>query len=274
VNTLALDKDWRARNESVLANFAVSPKCMSGPLADLQSQSWPSPPLLARRVLHVQNRQTWVAGPEHPLVEELRGPLRGTEPLRAVVSYLPWQEQLGRSAVADELFLRVLSEAAKGAKDRPPLSGRWGLLYPAAKDVKADERPVLAAASRSMVPNAASQVQGRQIRAYVLDLRGKTPPPADLFETTNTVKTIEARVGAKSPLLILGDSPVLDQWKWLALDRPHQRSPRPGVLWWPDNLLPPSTGSQLRLMQFFTDWNISLGELPQEANNEDRKHEP
>ena len=48
--------------------------------------------------------------------------------------------------MADELFLRLLTETAKGAKDRPPLDGRWCLLYPAAKEIKADERPVLAAA--------------------------------------------------------------------------------------------------------------------------------
>jgi len=166
------------------------------------------------------------------------------------------------------LFLRILSEAAQGAKGRPPLSGRWLLLYPAAKDVKADERPVLAAAARSAVSNVAGRADGQEIRAYVLDLRGKTPPPADFFETTGIMRTVEARIGATRALLILGDSPLLDRWKWLELDRPHRRSPRPGVFWWPDSSLLPSTDSQLRLMQFFTDWNISLGELPQEASNE------
>ena len=33
------------------------------------------------------------------------------------------------------------------------------------------------------------------------------------------MKTIEARIGTQSPLLILGDNPILDTWKWLELDR-------------------------------------------------------
>jgi hypothetical protein len=271
VNTLTLDKDWRAANERIVANFAVLPKCMGGPLADLASQSWPLPPRFSRRALEVMNRQTWIAGPEHPLVEEIRSPSKGSESFRAVVSYLPWQRQLGRSGVADELFLRVLSEAARGAKGRPPLDGRWLLLYPPAKTLKAEERPVLAAASKSRVPDGVSQ--GQKTHAYVLDLRGKTPPPADFFGTTESIRTAEARVGERTPLLILGDSPLLDHWKWLKLDRPHGCSPRPGVVWRPDSSLPPSMDSQLRLMQFFTEWNISLGELPREVRNEDRKDE-
>ena len=84
--------------------------------------------------------------------------------------------------MADELFLRLLTETAKGAKDRPPLDGRWRLLYPAAKEIKADERPVLAAAMKSAETDVGGEAESREIRGYVLDLRGKTPPPADFFE--------------------------------------------------------------------------------------------
>ena len=106
----------------------------------------------------------------------------------------------------------------------------------------------------------------------MLDLRGAAPP-ADLFERSS-FKTAEGRISTTVPLLILGDHALLDASKWLKLARGHYRSPRPGVLWWPDNSLPPSLESQLRLMQLFTQWNVFLGEPPKEADNENRKNEP
>ena len=273
INVLALETDWSDTNETVIRKLILSPKHMSGPLADLQSQNWPLPPLFYRRSLEVVNRQTWIAGPDHPLVEEIRSPQRGVESWRTVFSYLPWQRLLGRSEVADELFLRLLAETAKGAPGRRPLEERWLLLYPAMKDVKPDERPVLAAALTSAVVNGGREPRDREIHAYVLDLRGKIPSSADLSERIDALASIENRIGVPLPLLILGDNAILDHWKWLELDRRNHRSPRPGVLWWPDNSLPPSRESQLRLMQLFTDWNLSLGNTPREACNEDRKHE-
>ena len=71
---------------------------------------------------------------------------RGADSLRMVLSYLPWQEQLGRCEMADVLFLRLLTETARARRGRPPLDCGWRLLYPPAKDIKAAERPVLAAA--------------------------------------------------------------------------------------------------------------------------------
>jgi hypothetical protein len=110
----------------------------------------------------------------------------------------------------------------------------------------------------SRTPAAA---QDTRVLAYVLDLRGNTPPPDDLFERPE-IKAVERRAGAAAPLLILGDHAVLDAWKWLKLDRGHHRSEQPGVLWWPDCSLPPSRKDQLRLMQQFTEWNVFLGEVP------------
>ena len=137
----------------------------------------------------VMNRQTWIAGPEHPLVEEIRGPRKGMDAWHTAFSYLPWQEQLGRAEAADELFLRLLKETAKGAKDRPALDGRWCLLYPAAKEINVAERPVLAAAMKSVETDVGPQSESPKIRGYVLDLRGKTPPPSDLLETGGPVRT-------------------------------------------------------------------------------------
>ena len=263
INVLVLDADW-FRNNNTFRKIAILPKHTAGALADLQTQQWALPPVFCQHVVRILNRQTWLAGPEHPLVEELRSPEKGVESLRTVFSYLPWPEQLGRSEMADQLLLRLLKETAKGADKRSPLDGRWFLLYPAAKEIKADERPVLAAAMKSAATDVGAETESRKIRAYVLDLRGKTAPPSDLFDGTGAMKAIEARIGVQSPLLILGDNPILDTWKWLELDRPNHRSPRPGVLWCSDSPLPPSTDSQLRLMQLFTEWNIPLDDIPQE----------
>ena len=264
INVLALKTDWFAGNENSNRKIVISPKHALGPLADLRGQTWSLPPAFHQRVLCISNRQTWIAGPEHPLVEEIRSQQKGSESLRTVFSYLPWQQQLGRTEMADELFLRLVTETAKGAKDRLPLSGRWSLLYPPAKDIKTNDRPVLVAAMKSIVENVGNEAESPAIRAYVLDLRGRPSLPLDFFDGAGAIKTIKAQIGTHSPLLILGDNLILDTWKWLELDRRHHRSLRPGVFWWPDSSLPPSIDSQLRLMQLFTEWNISLEDNSQE----------
>jgi hypothetical protein len=270
INVLALEENWFDCNETANRDVFVSPKQAIGLLTDLQAANWSLPPTFRQNVLRVSNRQTWIAGPEHPLVEEIRAPQRGTEGLRTVFSYLPWQQQLGRSEMTDRLFLRLLTEAAKGARGRSPLEkGRWRLLYPAAKAIEANERPVLAAALNSEAADVGDETESRETYAYVVDVRGKMSPPSDLFDAPG-MKTIEARISVRSPLLILGDDPILDSWKWLELDRPRHQSSRAGVLWWPDNSLPPSIDSQLRLMQQFTEWNISLEDISQKVLEHDK----
>ena len=170
-NVLWFGIDWYKCNNTVTRYGVLSPKQMVGPLSDFQTENWRLPPEFDRKILWIVNRQTWIAGPENPWVEEIRIPKNGMEQLRVVGSYLPWQQQLGRNEVADVLFLRLLTEVAKGAEGRAPLDGRWRLLYPTAKDIKADERPVLAAAMKSADLGGAAESHG--IRGYVLDLRGK-----------------------------------------------------------------------------------------------------
>ena len=41
----------------------------------------------------------------------------------------------------------------------------------------------------------------------------------------------EKRRSSCSPLLIVGNNPLLDQWKWLQLDRPQHRSLLARVIW-------------------------------------------
>ena len=88
----------------------------------------------------------------------------------------------------------------------------------------------------------------------------KTPPPSDFVENNAAIKAIEGRIGPQLPLLILGDHPILDKWNWLKLDRGGRQSLRLGVVWLPDNSLPPSLESQVRLMQLFTKWSVLLAD--------------
>ncbi len=51
-------------------------------------------------------------------------PKRGSERLQAVFSCLPWRQLLGRTETADDCFLRLLTETAKGTRGRSALDGR------------------------------------------------------------------------------------------------------------------------------------------------------
>ena len=137
-NVLWLNENWFDTNVVAVLKMNLSPKLMMGPLTELQKQNWHSLPQVDHPTLCVQNRQTWIDGLSHPWVEEIRIPEKGKEHLRVVWSYLPWPRQLGRNEVADMLFIRLLTEAAQGAKDRRPLDSGWCLLYPPAKEIKAE----------------------------------------------------------------------------------------------------------------------------------------
>ena len=281
-NVLVIEADWLDKSNTPATNIVVRPKGARGALADLRTQEWPSPLSFRQQTAPwpvLWNRLTWLDGAEYPLLEEVYSRQKGAESLRIVFNYLPWQEQLGRCEMADELMLRILAETAKGANDRAALDRRWCLLYPAIEKIKIDERPVLFSALRLAAEEAGSDAaiavatESLEIRGYVLDLRGGSPLPDDLFADSGVVKKIEGRINKYTPLLILGDNRQLDTWEWLELDREHQKSPRPGVCWLPDNSLPPSLESQLRVMDVFTQWNTFLGDISREKSNENRENE-
>jgi hypothetical protein len=281
-NVLVIEADWLDKSKTVAANVVVAPKHARGQLADLQSQQWPSPPCFGRQAVPwpvVWNRLVWLDGAEYPLVEEVYSRQKGAEALRIAFNYLPWQEQLGRCEMADELFLRILATTAKGANHRAVLNRRWCLLYPAMEKIKVEERPVLFAALESAAAKVGSDgaivlaAESPEICGYVLDLRGGSPLPDDLFADSGMVKNIATRINAHTPLLILGDNRQLDNWEWLELDREHRKSPRPGVCWIPDNSLPPSLEAQLRVMEVLTQWGVFLGDTSREKSYENRENE-
>ena len=211
-----LGADWHRDNLTARRHTVLTPKNMTGPLADLKTQNWALPPEFTRPGIRVLNRRTWIAGGEYPMVEEICGREPGTDSLCVVLSYVPWQRLLGRTETADDLFLRLLAEAAKGAETRPALDGRIRLLYPPAEAIEAGDRPVLAAVKsgeRTGDQNARDKSAGEpDIRGSVLDFRGSAAVPAD-FARSHEAEWIERHVSQRRPLLILGDDPILDKWK-------------------------------------------------------------
>ena len=166
--------------------------------------------------------------------------------------------------MADVVFLRLLSESARTIQDRKRMRGRWELVYPPVEEIKPRDRPVLASALGEERSCGKGEATVSDIAGYVLDLRGQPSLAEGFFEASETIRNIEARTGEHAQLLILGDHPQLDRWKWLESGRARGYCSRAGVLWWPDIPLPCSMDWEIRLMQLFTQWNVPLRDANQE----------
>jgi len=60
-------------------------------------------------------------------------------------------------------------------------------------------------------------------------------------------------------LVILGDDPILDAWKWLKLDRKKKKTRREGSIYWlPDDTLPSTWETQVKLMQLLTELGVMI----------------
>ncbi|MGO8690096.1 MAG: hypothetical protein ACLQLG_10715 [Thermoguttaceae bacterium] len=263
-NALALEADWFGPSDAGGGTAAVAPPQIRGDLAAIGGQSWPQPLEFAgprQPWPGLLNRWAWIVDARGlPLVERLADASPPTTAVRSVVvSYLPWQRQLGRRDVADATFLALLSAAARTA-----LPQRWRqivFVYPKPDAVSPQKRPILAAAAAATVLTDESDAA----LLYVLDLRGPAPPPRAAIREA---KSLEDRIGRAEDhpgaqggtLLILGDDELLDSWKWLKLDRAKQIIRRSGVVWLSDNDLPPSTKNRIRLMSTLTELGAPLAE--------------
>ena len=149
INVLVLDTDWYAANETSGRETALSAEQMTGPLADLQTRNWQTPPRFRLRGVRILNRQAWIAGVEHPLVEEIRGRERGAQ----------YSE--------DGVQLFALAETT-----RPERSGRRVVLPPTRRDRQRGRRspasgrplaPTLAGGERSQGGQASRVGGGAEI---------------------------------------------------------------------------------------------------------------
>jgi len=214
----------------------------------------------------VMNRWAWILGKDgQPLVESIAAGTAPPEAARSVVlSYLAWEDQLGRREEADATLLAILSAAAKA--EPPKIAGHpVEFIYPKKSELNAKERPVLSAVrSVEPEPREDGKPDYNPPIYFILDLRGKEEiryPDGDLSEICR--RSIEDRQ-AVCELLLLGDDPMLDEWKWLKLDRAKKQIGAAGVQWLPDDDLPPSKESQIRLMLTLTELGVPLAPPEQE----------
>jgi hypothetical protein len=259
VNVLVLDARWIGESAGPVS---VAPAQMCGALAEIAKQHWPQPLKFSSHRKcwpGIANRWAWIAdGNGLPLVEEL-----AQHPFlrpRIVLSYLQWQDQLGRREQADELLVGLLTAAATlemhkglGAFTRFGPIEVW-MVYPPDKQIEPKGRPVLS----SMRSGRYSIVEPKSVS--ILDLRGTEKLPAELLGECRKIEgSIGPREGRKeSDLLILGDDKMLDEWEWLKLDRVKKTINRPGVVWLSDDELPPSKDNQIRLMLKLTELGVPL----------------
>jgi hypothetical protein len=250
INVLVLEAAWFGRGKPVEAT--VTPPGLARDLAAMRDQKWPVPPrfwVWRRPADAVLNRWAWIEHKRFPLLEEVPLPARRR---RVVLSYVPWQQQLGQKELADVAFLEVLAAASRPAR-------RW-LIHPPPSELEAKGRPVLAAAARTW-----RRHRSLAPRAYVLDLRGGESPPKIVAAALGHLR---GDVTAATPLLVLGDDPLLKQWDWAKLDRKAQSSKRPGVIWMPADELPSSPEYSVRLMQKLTQYGVPLTSAKEETDDE------
>ncbi len=167
---------------------------------------------------------------ELPLVEELL--LDGSR--RVLVSYLPWQQRLGRSEQADIVFSAIIERLVRLASEpREPLPDvALSLVWPRPADIVESERPILYALLERQQPVART--------LHVADLRGESIPVAKRSEL---IRALEHR-----PLLVLGTDPMLT----------GKDAPEPDVFWIEDDRLPPDEAGRYRLMVELTRLGVRL----------------
>ena len=249
-SVLILQADWIDANSG---KVAAGPQQMRGALEPIRKEKWSSPLEFAAHSLPppaICNRWPWIEDPEGiPLVERV---CRASLPRSVVISYLPWEQQLGRRDVADLTLRKILLEA-----DCQPQTASWcglRMVHPDANAVTNEWCPVLAEAIAAGAKNPLPP------GICVLDLRGGTSPPSQIRASLQAYE----KAGTDMPLLIVGDDPVLDDWQWLKLDRAKKTAERSGVHWMPEDRLPSSPADQIRLMMKLTELHVPLGEPQQE----------
>ncbi|MCD4825554.1 MAG: hypothetical protein K8S55_13240 [Phycisphaerae bacterium] len=242
INVLVLEAAWFGSKSD---KVTVQPKQMAGGLAALRKQKWSKPLIFGSHALPWQgiaNRWAWISDKEGlPLVEEIGDPT--TSPRRVVLNYTPWYKQLGRREEADATLHAILRNAARQTTRHWKMAD---VLWPKLVDIKTTTRPILSAAIKTWPITSAPPA-----RVHILDLRGGKAPPQQLLKRLNELEKLKTnnKFHFLTPLLILGDDPMLDEWKWAKIDRKKMKSRRADVTWVPDDSPPPSKKQQIRLIQ-------------------------
>jgi hypothetical protein len=288
-NVLVLEAGWFG---GAAGPVSVAPARMSGGLNEMARQRWA---LALKFTSHraawggVASRWAWIVDEQGlPLVEEVR-PLSDEElrllpagepqiydkkpeiepSPKALVSYVPWQQELARSESADVTLLALLSAAANAPKSS---AYPWhpvefpNNVWP---DPKTCACPVLLAvrSGGSWKRQGRPNDMPRHVPPtyLVLDLRGQAKGP---FTEISLSEYCQQGLGGKTEaiLLILGDDKMLDEWEWLKLDRAKKTVNCPEVIWLSDDEMPPSRDGQIRLMLKLTELGVPLAPPKPEEN--------
>lgn len=160
-----------------------------------------------------------------------------------VASYLPWEEQLGRSETADAMFSALLRETAL-APPPAPLAGR-AVVHFVEPDSAGARRPVLARLAHH--PQRAADA----VTLEIVDLRGESEQSITARELSRVMDS------AGGALLILGDDPALRFVR--GLPEPDVEAEKiPSAVWLRADGLPPAPADQERLMRVLTRYRIPL----------------
>ena len=265
LNVLVLDANWFGEAGKAVS---VTPSQMLGGLSEIARQHWAQPLKFASRRRPwggIVNRWALIAdGNGLPLVEAIsavsaagrawtyakEGQPDTSQPV--ALNCLPWQEQLGRREQADEMMLAVLRASAGQPKWLlPDVSPTVLWLEDGPPD--ANERPVLAS-----LPLHYGDRADNERRVLILDLRGRRKLVEGFRDQQSALEDQFDNSRGRMTLLILGDDKMLDEWKWLKLDRVKKTIHRPEVVWLSDDELPPSKENQVRLMLKLTELGVPI----------------
>ncbi len=262
-NVLVLEMKSMA---AVPGAVTVLPRMLTGPLAPMSAQRWARQPRFSfyrAAAPYIANRWPLVLTDDRHALLQACGKL-GSGPW-VLISSLPWQEQLGRCSEADTLLSAVLNAAADYSSPQTPL--RQGvMIYPG----KAE-----GGALKAM--NAKTDVSSRPVGSvFVIDLRGPEArvlasglvhsAPGAVDPLSQKLKDLP-QLGEQDRLLVLGDNPLLDNLKWLRLNREKKCSARSDVAWLPSEAAPGT--DENAIMWELTKLGVPLGP-PQE---QEKKHD-
>lgn len=265
ISVVVLEADWLDDVDKAKGGAIVHPKQMRAGLANIAKQKWPKPLRFSsclRPWPGLCNRRSWVAGEDGPLVEEIRF---HEGPQAILLNYLPWQQQLGRREAAADMTLRMILKGRLAGGSLWRTMRIVEVLWPRRRDINAKDRPVVSAAVHTR-----TRIKDTPGRARILDLRGGKSPPSAFLKELNRLERPKSRprLHLPIPLLILGDDRLLDDWKWLGINRKKKTFKRQGIAWLPDDALPRSAKNQIRLMLKLTELGIPLEHLKQEKKHE------
>lgn len=241
-NVVVLEANWYEKR--VRKAVALQDLELENPLKNLGKWTWRDLPgfeSVWRPSLFWMNRTVVANDSENVLIEIFMQP---DDSQVMVASFVPWEEQVGRSDTADAFLATLLLESSR-AKAPESFDGRLRI-HAGDRSWPDEQRPVLSRASSASILAPDSQT------VHVVDVRG------DLRNGLTAGRINGLQRSAKGEfVLLLGDDSIL---------RDVRRLPKPNVIptkqsttiWLDADNLPPKPADQEALMRVLTAFRIPL----------------